>query len=216
MSRVASYMNESKKPILTGIWMCFVGICLKIRGKWLKLPRIKWTFSTKASIILLILKAVLWVLREIRDFLVLLWVFVRWNTIIKENLSFTDYLSGIRLLYCSKLALNWKMTMTSQFFDVMPSPILLTFFLFLVKFHVNIITGSGVMTFFFTRDWPEIRKLEIHRFEFFQICGDWRELGRNTKVGTNISNKMLLKFVKCQIYNIWRFGVIVGKPTGFN
>ena len=40
------------------------------------------------------------------------------------------------------------------------------------KFHVNIITGSGIMTIFFIRDWPEIRKLEIPPSEFCPIPGD--------------------------------------------
>ena len=43
----------------------------------------------------------------------------------------------------------------------------------------------------------------------------WR-LGRvkNTKFGTNLSNKMLLNPAKCQGYSFYRFGVIKGKPTG--
>ena len=43
------------------------------------------------------------------------------------------------------------MTMTSRFADMTPSSIFLTFFCssYWSKFHVNIITGSGVMTVFF-------------------------------------------------------------------
>ena len=44
------------------------------------------------------------------------------------------------------------------------------------KFHVNILTGSGIMTVFFVRDWPEIRKSEIPPSEFCPISGDWGEL----------------------------------------
>ena len=43
------------------------------------------------------------------------------------------------------------------------------------KFHVNVITGSGVMTIFFIRDWPEIWKLEIPLSEFWPISEDWGE-----------------------------------------
>ena len=43
----------------------------------------------------------------------------------------------------------------------------------------------------------------------------WR-LGRvrNTKYGTNVSSKMLLKATKCQGYSLYRFWVNRGKPTG--
>ena len=44
------------------------------------------------------------------------------------------------------------------------------------KFHVNIITGSGIMTIFFIRDWPEIRKSEIPPSEFCPISEDWGKL----------------------------------------
>ena len=44
------------------------------------------------------------------------------------------------------------------------------------KFHVNIITGSGIMTIFFYKGWPEIRKSEIPLSDFCPISGDWGEL----------------------------------------
>ena len=44
------------------------------------------------------------------------------------------------------------------------------------KFHIDIITGSWVMTFTFKSDWPEIRKLEIPLSEFCSISGDQVEL----------------------------------------
>ena len=44
------------------------------------------------------------------------------------------------------------------------------------KFYVNKITGSGVMTFSFIRDWPEILKLVMPPSEFFTISGDLGEL----------------------------------------
>ena len=56
------------------------------------------------------------------------------------------------------------------------------FFVSLVKFsywsnfRVNIITGSGIMTIFFYKNWPEIRKSEIPPSEFCPISGDWGKL----------------------------------------
>ena len=73
--------------------------------------------------------------------------------------------------------------MTSQFSDTTSSSTFLTLFVSLVrfsywsKFHVNIITGSGVMTIFFIRNWPEIRKAEIPTSEFCPISGDWGQWG---------------------------------------
>ena len=37
---------------------------------------------------------------------------------------------------------------------------------------------------------------------------------RDTKFGTNVSNKILLNAAKCQGYSFYRFSVIKGKPTG--
>ena len=81
------------------------------------------------------------------------------------------------------------------------------------KFHVNIITGSGIMTIFFqkglTRN-PEIRYTPLR-----VLLMIWR-LGQvmDTKFGINVSNKMLLNAAKCQGYSRYRFWVIQGKPTG--
>ena len=106
------------------------------------------------------------------------------------------------------------MTTTSQFADMTLSSNFFVVVLFLLfkfsswfKFHVNIITGSGVTTMLFykglTRN-PEIGNTPI-----------WR-LGRikNTKFDTNVSNEMLLNAAKCQGYSFYRFWVIRGKPTG--
>ena len=84
---------------------------------------------------------------------------------INENRSFTDYASGIRLPNCPKLAVNWKMAMTSQLFDMTFSSnfwrciVFLDKFSHWSKFHVNIITGSGVMTISFYKGLT--RNLEI-------------------------------------------------------
>ena len=73
---------------------------------------------------------------------------------INENISFTDYASGIQLPDCSKLAINQEND-NDNFLTWHHCQILLQGFVSLVKFsywsnfHVNIITGSGVMTIFF-------------------------------------------------------------------
>ena len=123
-----------------------------------------------------------------------------------------------------RIAPNWpwigKMTMTSQFADMTSSSIFFwRCFVFLVKFsywskfHVNIITGSGVMTIFFckglTRN-PEIRYNPV--WVLPNIWGQWEV--RNTKFGTNVSNEMLPSAAKCQGYSFYRFWVIREKPTG--
>ena len=87
-------------------------------------------------------------------------------------------------------------------------------FSYLFKFHVNIITGSGVMAISFYKGL--IRNVEIGNTPVWVVSNIWR-LGRarNTKFGTNVSNKMLLVPAKCQGYSLYRFWVIKGKPTGW-
>ena len=68
------------------------------------------------------------------------------------------------------------------------------------KFHVNIITGSEVMTNFFLRDWPEIGNTPVWVLPNIWILGRVRD----TKFGMNASNKMLLNAAKCQGYNFYR------------
>ena len=92
-------------------------------------------------------------------------------------------MSGIRPPDCSKLAKNPKHDNDVKIFrhDVNVRFFwccLVSFakFSYWSKFHVNIITGSGIMTIFFIRDWPEIRKSEIPPSEFFPISRDWDEL----------------------------------------
>ena len=81
------------------------------------------------------------------------------------------------------------------------------------RFHVNIMTGSGVVAIFvykgLTRN-PEIRNTPI-----WVLTNIWRlwQVG-DTKFGTNVSKKMLLNAVKWQRYSFYRFWVIKGKPTG--
>ena len=123
-------------------------------------------------------------------------------------------MSGIRLLDCPKLVINQKITITSKFAAMTSSS---TFFwrcfIFLVKFsywskfHVNIITGSGVMTL--------TRNSEIGNTTIWILPNIWRlERVRDTKFGKNVSNEMLLNAGKCQRCSFYLFQVIMGKPTG--
>ena len=111
------------------------------------------------------------------------------------------------------------MTVTSWFTDMTSSSIFFDDFFFLIKFsywfkfHINIITGFGVVKIFFYKGltWnPEIGNTPI-----WALFNMWR-LGqvRDTKLGTNVSNEMLLNAAKCQGYSIYYFWVIKGEPTG--
>ena len=97
-------------------------------------------------------------------------------------------------------------------------------FVSLIKFsywsnvHVNIITGSWVMTIFFCKRLtgnPQIGNTPVWVLPNME---DWR-LGQvgDTKFCTNVSNKMLPNAAKCQGYSFDRSWVILitkGKPTG--
>ena len=68
------------------------------------------------------------------------------------------------------------------------------------------------MTIFFFKGLTgnsEIRKTS----GFCPISGDWGRV-RDTKSGTNVSNKMLVNAAKCQGYSFYLFWVIKEKPTG--
>ena len=81
------------------------------------------------------------------------------------------------------------------------------------KFHVNIITDSGVMRISFYKELT--RKPEIGNTPVWVLSNIWR-LGwvRNTKFGTNFSKKMILNAAKCKGYSFYYFRVIKGKPAG--
>ena len=89
----------------------------------------------------------------VKAVLVLVSVFLKWKVTVNENLSFTNYASRLRLPDCSKLVTNWKNDndVTICLHEVIVK-ILSRCFLFLVKFsywsyfHLDIMTGSGVMT----------------------------------------------------------------------
>ena len=67
--------------------------------------------------------------------------------------------------------------------------------------------------FLLIKDWPKTWKSEIP--PAWVLPNIWR-LGRirNTKLGTNVSNTMLLHAAKCQSYSFYRFWLMKGKPTG--
>ena len=129
------------------------------------------------------------------------------------KICFTEYASGIQLPDCSKLAVNWR---NRNDVIVCGNDVIVNFFSgcfvslvkfsYWSKFHVNIIAGSGVVTISFykrlTKN-PEIRNTLV-----WVLPNIWR-LGRvkNTKFGTNVSNKMLLNAASCQDqdYSFYRF-----------
>ena len=82
-------------------------------------------------------------------------VFVWWKVTINENVSFTHHAFGIQLVHCSKLGINWKNDNDIKIcrHDVIIKflwhcCIFLVMFSYWSKFHVNIITCSGVRTAF--------------------------------------------------------------------
>ena len=135
---------------------------------------------------------------------------------IKENISFTDYMSGIGLPDCSGLAVNWKklndvtisdMVSSSIFFFFWSCFVSLVRFSYWSKFHVKIINGSWVMSIFFYKGLT--RNLEIENIPVWVFSNIWRlRRVRNTKFGTDVSTKLLLNAAKCQGYSFYRFWVI--------
>ena len=134
-------------------------------------------------------------------------------------MSFLDYTSGIWLPYGCKLSINWK---NDNVATICLHDVILKFFwrcfISLVKFrywskfHVNIFSGSAVMTIFFykglTRN-PEIGNTPVCILPNISRLGEVRD----TKLGTHVSNKSLLNVAKSQGYSFYRFWVIKGKPT---
>ena len=116
-------------------------------------------------------------------------------------------MSGIRPPDCSKLAKNPKNDNDVTIFrhDVNVKFfwrcfVSLVKFSYWSKFHVNIITGSRIMTIFFykglTRN-PEIRNIAVWVMKSLPV-----------------RNILLLNAAKCQGYSFYHFWVIKGKPTG--
>ena len=99
-------------------------------------------------------------------------------------ITFIDYASRVWLLDCSKLAVSWK---KGNGVTIFWSDVIMNFFwssISLVKcshwykFHVNIITSSGVMAISFYKRLT--RKLEVKNTNVSRFCpksGEWGELG---------------------------------------
>ena len=114
-------------------------------------------------------------------------------------MSFTDYPSGMQLPDWSKLTINQK---AWQWCHDVPKrrhyQIFWSCFVSILnfshwfKFHVNIISGFGVLTIFFhkrsTRN-AEIKNATVWFSEFFLISKDWSEL--------EISNWVQMSLIKC-------------------
>ena len=81
------------------------------------------------------------------------------------------------------------------------------------KFHVNIITGSSIMTIFFYKGL--IRNPEIGNTPVWVFPNIWR-LGwvMDTKFDTNISNRMLLNAAKFQVHSFTVFGLLRENQLG--
>ena len=100
---------------------------------------------------------------------------------------------------------------SSNFFDDVS--FLLVRFSYWCKVHVNIITGSGVITSFFYKGLTRNPKIGNISVWFFRSI--WRlEQIRYTKFGKNVFNEILLNVAKWHGYSFYHFWVINGKPTG--
>ena len=114
---------------------------------------------------------------------------------VNENISFTDYASGIRLLDCS-IAVKSK---NSNYVKICQHDIFVKFFDVVLFLSSSLVTGPSFMSisslaldlwqFPFIRDWPEIRKLEIPPSQLCPISGDWGKLG--------IPNLARTSLIKC-------------------
>ena len=128
-------------------------------------------------------------------------------------------MSGIRPPDCSKMAKNPKNDKGVTVFrhDVNVNCFWRYFVSFVKisywsKFHVNIITGSGIMSILFYKGLT--RNPDIGNTPVWVLPNFWR-LGQvmDIELGTNVSNRMLLNVAKFQDYSSYRFWVIKGKPT---
>ena len=141
-------------------------------------------------------------------------VFVSQKIIADKKGSFIDHSSGIGLPDGCKLTINWN---KGNYVTIYWHDIIVKFFwrcrVSLVKFscwstfHVNIMTGSGVMTIFIHKGLA--RNSEICNTPIWVLPNICR-LGW----ATNAYNKMLLNAAKFQGYSFYRFWVIQGKPIG--
>ena len=105
--------------------------------------------------------------------------------------------------------------MTSSFADIIVKYfwrwcVFLVEFSYWSMFHVNIKTGSGVITIFVYK-WLT-RNSETGNTPVWLLPNIWRlEWVRNTKFGTNSSNKKLLNTVECQGYSFYPISELLRK-----
>ena len=125
-----------------------------------------------------------------------------------ENVSFIDHASGIRLPDGWNFAVNWK---KGNGVTICRHNIIVKFiwrlhvshvkFSYWSKFHVNIMNGSGVTTISHYKGLTRNPKIgNTTSWILPNTCG----LGkvRDTKFGTDISNKKLLNTAKCYCYSL--------------
>ena len=165
--------------------------------------------------IVLLLKAIVWEL----CWRFLFSLFVRYKVNINENISVIVYASGIRFPDCSILGINpkndndviifWHDVSVNVFWRSFVS---LVNFSCWSRFHVNVITGSRVMTILFYKGLT--RNPEIGNTSVWVLPNIWRRgQVRDTKFDTNVSNEILLNAAECQSYSFCRFWIIKRKPT---
>ena len=128
-------------------------------------------------------------------------------------LRFIDYASRTQLPDCSKLAKNWKNEndVTVCRLDVVVKFSLhccVTFVKFsdCSKFHVNMVTSSGVITIFIYKgDWPDFWKSETPPSEFCSISGDLDrdEFHTNVKSYWMQQNARVTAFTVFSIWCVW-------------
>ena len=112
-------------------------------------------------------------------------------------------MSKIRLPDGSKLTTNWKYynDATIWWYEVIfrfswSCFVSLVKFSYWSKFYINIITGSGVIAIFFYKGLT--RNREIGNTAVWVLPNIWRLARvRDSKFGTDVSNKMLLNAAKC-------------------
>ena len=126
-----------------------------------------------------------------------------------KMLCFADAASGIRLADCSKLAINRKnkndVTICRHdaiviFFWL--NHISFVKFKYWSKFHVNIVTGSRVMTIFLYRGLTG--NPEIPSSEFYPISGEWGEKAVHYSckgLYIKFAGKTCLRY--CQLSGFW-------------
>ena len=137
------------------------------------------------------------------------------------NITFAHSVSRIRPPDCSKLVKNpkngnditiFRHDVNIKFF--WRCFVCLVKFSYWSKFHVNIMTGSGIMKIFLYKGLT--RNPKIGNTPVWVLPNIWR-LGRvmDTTFGTNVSDRMLLNAAKFRCYSFYSFWVIKGKPTGW-